>query len=156
MRSRLFRLAPAALTAGLLAASALVGTASATPKSIVTMKVAMTGAAEKPSAGDPDGSGTAILSFTTDKHRVCWDLSVANISTPVAAHIHAAPAGQAGPVVIPLTPPVGGHSSGCLEGVDDILIKNIIDNPSQYYVNVHTADYPAGALRGQLSGVDKG
>jgi hypothetical protein len=35
--------------------------------------------------------------------------------------------------------------------VDPGLIKAIRQNPSAYYVNVHNADFPAGAVRGQLS-----
>jgi hypothetical protein len=34
---------------------------------------------------------------------------------------------------------------------DADLIKAIIQSPQEYYVNVHNAEYPAGALRGQLS-----
>jgi hypothetical protein len=67
-----------------------------------------------------------------------------------AAHIHVAPTGDAGPVVVGLAPPTSGLSSGCTS-VDPLLIKAIKQNPEDYYVNVHNAEYPAGALRGQLS-----
>jgi hypothetical protein len=52
-------------------------------------------------------------------------------------------------VVVPLSPPTNGSSSGCAS-VDPDLIKEIRQNPKAFYVNVHNADYPAGALRGQL------
>jgi CHRD domain len=52
--------------------------------------------------------------------------------------------------VVPLTPPTSGVSSGCTSA-DPNLIKAIIQHPENYYVNVHTAEFPGGALRGQLS-----
>ena len=111
----------------------------------------MTGAAEVPGPGDPDGSGTAALRLNAGKQEVCFELVVSDIAPATAAHIHVGPAGVAGPVVIGLTPPTSGMSSGCVTGVDPELIKAIIQTPQSYYVNVHNAEYPAGAVRGQLS-----
>ena len=110
----------------------------------------LTGAAEVPGPGDPDGSGTATITLNHGQGQVCWELTVSDIAPATAAHIHVAPAGVAGPVVVPLSPPTSGSSSGCASADRD-LIKAIIQNPEQYYVNVHNAEYPAGALRGQLS-----
>ena len=112
---------------------------------------AMTGAAEVPGPGDPDGSGTAVLRLNAGKQEVCFELVVSDIAPATAAHIHVGPAGVAGPVVVGLTPPTSGTSSGCVTGVDPELIKAIIQTPQNYYVNVHNAEYPAGAVRGQLS-----
>jgi hypothetical protein len=111
----------------------------------------MTGAAEV-LGGDPDGSGTAMLELNPGTGQVCFELSVTGITLPATgAHIHAAPVGVNGLIVVPLTPPdASGSSSGCVSADRD-LIKAIIQNPEQYYVNVHNTDYPAGALRGQLS-----
>ncbi|MDQ3004144.1 MAG: CHRD domain-containing protein [Chloroflexota bacterium] len=111
----------------------------------------LTGAAEVPGPGDPDGSGTATLRLNPGQGEVCFDLAVSDIAPATAAHIHVAPAGVAGPVVVGLTAPTSGSSSGCISGVDRDLIKAIIQNPEQYYVNVHNTEYPAGAVRGQLS-----
>jgi hypothetical protein len=82
---------------------------------------------------------------------VCFELTVSGIEPATAAHIHQAPVGVAGPVVVPLDPPTNGTSSGCVSGVDHALIQNIIQHPEEYYVNVHNADFPNGAIRGQLS-----
>ena len=111
----------------------------------------MIGSEEVP-PGDPDGIGVAELTFNPGLNEVCWHISVMNIALPAtAAHIHRAPAGVAGPVVVPLSPPdSSGMSSGCRAGVDRDLILDIMHNPQEYYVNVHNADYPAGAVRGQL------
>ena len=110
----------------------------------------LTGAAEVPAA-DPDGTGFATIRLNTGQERVCWELSVSNIAPATAAHIHVNPAGIAGPVVVPLSPPTSGSSSGCATGLNPTLIQAIIDNPGGYYVNVHNVPFPAGAVRGQLA-----
>jgi hypothetical protein len=114
------------------------------------LSATMTGAEEVP-PGDPDGSGTAHFTFNQGLGRVCFELAVEDIVPATAAHIHIAPAGSPGPVVIPLTAPTDGSSNGCVEDVDPELIKAIRQNPADYYVNVHNAEYPPGAVRGQLS-----
>ena len=113
------------------------------------ISVTMTGAAERPGPGDPDGSGTATFVFNRGLSEVCYWLSVENIAPATASHIHIAPPDSPGPVVIPLSPPTSGTSSGCVS-VDKALIKAITKDPGNYYVNVHNAEYPAGAIRAQL------
>lgn len=110
----------------------------------------LTGAAEAPGPGDPDGSGTARITLNAGQGKVCFALAVEGIAPATAAHIHVAPAGEPGPVVVGLEPPRDGESSGCVEDVDRELIKAILQDPAGYYVNVHNADFPGGALRGQL------
>ncbi len=109
------------------------------------------GSEEVPGPADPDGSGFASITLNVGQRTVCWELSVSGIAPATAAHIHFAPAGVAGGVVVPLSPPTSGTSRGCATDVNPALIQAIIDFPEQYYVNVHNAEYPAGALRGQLS-----
>ncbi len=102
--------------------------------------------------GDPDGTGTAFVTLNPGQGEVCWDLSVARLTLPAtAAHIHAAPPGVRGSIVVALSAPNGlGVAVGCALGVDRDLIRAIVRNPESYYVNVHTADFPPGAIRGQL------
>ncbi len=107
--------------------------------------------AEEILGGDSDGSGSALITLNVGRARVCWALSVSDIAPATAAHIHSAPAGVNGPVVVPLSPPNTGFSTGCRDGVSPVLIQAIIDFPGNYYVNVHNAEFPGGALRGQLS-----
>lgn len=110
----------------------------------------LTGAAEVPGPGDPDGMGTASVRLNPGQGEICYELDVTGIAPARAAHIHVGTADVAGPVVVNFAPPTSGSSSGCAT-VDRDLIKAIIQNPEQYYVNVHTAEFPAGAVRGQLS-----
>ena len=105
-----------------------------------------------PNQGDLDGTGTATITLNYGQGTICWEISVSDILLPAsAAHIHEAPVGVAGPVDVGLSAPnADGFASGCTS-VDREEIKEIIQHPEEYYVNVHNADYPAGALRGQLS-----
>jgi hypothetical protein len=114
----------------------------------------LTGAAEVPPA-DLDASGSAAILLNQGVGTVCFDLSWENVDgTVFAAHIHVAPAGTNGDIVVPLfAGSFGGTDSvsGCVEGVDRDLIKAIRQDPSAYYVNVHSMpNFPGGAIRGQL------
>ena len=110
----------------------------------------LSGAAEVPGPGDPDGSGSATLQLNPGQGEICYQLAVANIAPATAAHIHVGDVGVAGPVVVPLAAPTSGSSSACA-AVDRDLVLAILRNPAAYYVNVHNAEFPAGAVRGQLS-----
>jgi len=139
--------------AALIGVSALVMTLALAPtaQAVTRITVTMTGAAERPGPGDADGIGTASFTFNRGLGVVCFDIEVTGITLPaIGAHIHLAPVTDPGPVVVPLTPPdATGMSSGCVTA-DPALVKAITKNPSAYYVNVHTTDFPAGALRAQL------
>jgi hypothetical protein len=111
----------------------------------------LSGANEVPPA-DPDGTGMARIAVNDASNRVCTDLEVRMIGTVTAAHIHRGAAGTNGPPVITLDPPDDNDSDDC-DTADDALIDEIRANPSAFYVNVHTADYPNGAIRGQVSEV---
>jgi CHRD domain len=102
--------------------------------------------------GDPDGVGTVRLTLNAGQQFVCWSTEATNIALPAtASHIHKAPFGVSGPIVLPLSPPdANGQASGCREGVDRDLIVDIFSNPDDYYVNVHTTQFPAGAIRSQI------
>ena len=114
------------------------------------LQTSLTGAAETPNPGDPDGSGTASVTVNPGQKRICYDLRVANIDAATAAHIHEAPVGVAGPVKVTLDPPSDGDSSGCVD-VSRALALEILKRPADYYVNVHNPAFPAGAIRGQLA-----
>lgn len=98
--------------------------------------------------GDPDGSGTATVALGQDG-TVCFDIRTSNVDDILAAHIHEAPAGVNGGVVVNLDIANVGFR-GCVAG-DPEVVAAIRANPSGYYVNVHSVEYPAGAVRGQLA-----
>jgi hypothetical protein len=144
-------LAAATALAAAAVPTLVAGSASAAPPETAgrTFHVALTGAAERPEPGDPDGAGTATVTLNPGLGRICYTLKVSGIAAAAAAHIHEAPADQAGPVVVGLMAPTSGMSNECKD-VDRKQIRDILRDPAGYYVNVHNADYPAGALRGQL------
>lgn len=113
--------------------------------------VALTGEAETP-AGDPVATGTATFRLRAGQGQVCYTLTATNLPAAIAAHIHRGVAGSAGNVVVPLqTPNASGASSGCAT-VTRALAASILANPASFYANVHTNEFPGGAIRGQLTG----
>jgi hypothetical protein len=132
--------------------------AGACPKTLLAINggkafnITMTGDVESP-AGDPVATGTATVRLRAGQGQVCYKVAADNLGgAAVAMHIHQAAAGTAGPVVIPLaTPNADGKAAGCAV-VARPLVAQILASPAGYYLNVHTAAFPGGAIRGQLTG----
>ena len=140
------RLAAALAAAGLFAANAGVAAEGGRP-----LSTTLTGAAEKPKAGDPDGQGKATVKVNVGQSQVCYDITVEKIAPATAAHIHKGPAGVSGPPVVMLKAPgADGKVKDCATASADV-VKDILQNPADYYVNVHNAEFGGGAIRGQLS-----
>ena len=138
---RLFAVAVVALS---LPALALASGQAMSP--VVSAK--LKGSNEVPDKGDPDGTGFVVVTFNANKGTACWKFKgVAKIGTPTAAHIHKGRKGVAGGVVIPLG--AAYKASGCAKAPKK-TIEAIETNPNRYYVNIHNAKYPGGALRGLL------
>ena len=129
---------------GLLAAAVLAAGAAASLEMGGSLHATLLGKSETPK-GDPDGSGTAEVKISGAK--VCWEIKTARVGTILAAHIHKGRPGVAGPVVVPFGKAF--KAKGCVTSTTAITAA-ILRNPGAYYVNVHNAKYPAGALRGQL------
>jgi hypothetical protein len=150
----------AVLTVALSAVAAVMtaGGALADPKT-ATFTIQLSGAAEvcptAPGTCGGPGTGTATITIDRNARTLCYTITTQNVALPLlAAHIHVAPVGEAGPVVIPLfTQPVNAATVGptCLTDLDKNLLKAIIRNPQDYYVNVHNTPFPNGAVRGQLA-----
>jgi CHRD domain len=93
------------------------------------------------------GSGTASVTIRIGLAQLCHTLTVSGLTNVTAAHIHLV---STGAIVVPLTTPTAGTSSGCAT-VERSLLQKIVQNPGAYYVNVHTQTFPNGQVQGTLS-----
>jgi hypothetical protein len=116
------------------------------------LKATLTGAAEVPGPGDPDGSGTATVNIDVSKGDVCYEVNVQRIDRPTGMHIHEADSGKAGDIVVNMTTPTASDTTttGCAQA-DAALLGRLVARPNGFYVNVHSQTYPQGAVRGQLT-----
>src|SRR5947209_4086595 len=114
-----------------------------------TLVGVLNGANEAPGPGDPDGLGLAGIRF--EGTSVNYNIMVKNIVAPTASHIHRGAAGVAGPVIITLASVFPNNTATGMATASAALIDEIRRNPAGFYVNVHNADFPGGAIRAQLS-----
>ena len=106
------------------------------------------GSREVPGPGDPNGRGHVVITLRHMTATVCARAHWRRIGKPVAAHIHRGRRGVEGDVVVDLTGAVTGGRH-CTKARPS-LIAHIAQHPRRFYFNIHTAAYPAGAIRGQL------
>ncbi|MDQ3915847.1 MAG: CHRD domain-containing protein [Actinomycetota bacterium] len=127
-------------------AAALWGTTAAGAGT--TLSTALVGAEERPGPGDPDGNGFITLTLNQGRGEICFEVTLSGIDTATAGHIHKAPAGEPGPIFVTL---FGSEGPGakCVTATK-AQVKEIRRDPTQFYVNIHTATFPNGAVRGQL------
>ena len=154
------RVAVVALAAALVFGMTLLAVpgaaASGSSGKATTLAATLNGANEFPGPGDPDGRGRAFVRLAGG--RACFVLQWSKISAPTAAHIHKGRPGTAGDIVVLFFQPGTNAASlpdtldsvaGCVD-VDPAVAKQIAKHPGDYYVNIHTADFAPGAIRGQL------
>jgi hypothetical protein len=137
------------ITALVISAVALVAVlaANAAAAKTVSFEVALKGKNETPAA-PATNKGKAELKLNTATGKVCWEFKLAKIDgKPSQAHIHKGKAGVSGNVVVPLG--ANYKRQGCTKAAPS-LVKSIANHPAAYYVNVHNAKHPLGAMRGQL------
>ncbi len=115
---------------------------------IVKFEVALSGANQVPPANTP-GTGILVAEFDTDTNLLSWTVAYeAMTGPPTAAHFHGpAELGENAPVVIPLQPPltspIVGQAVLTDEEASDLLAGH-------FYLNIHSAAFPGGEIRGQL------
>jgi CHRD domain len=114
-----------------------------------TMTIQLSGGAEVPGPGDADGSGATKLTINHDKGEICYDITVKDIQEVTAAHIHTGAMGKSGGPKVAFKKAADGAWKGCTSA-DKALLNDLMQNPGNYYVNVHNKEFPNGALRGQL------
>jgi hypothetical protein len=109
---------------------------------------------EVPGPGDKNGKGDIVLRVNPKKNKVCFRLTFENIEPPMAGHIHKGVAGVKGPIKVTLfEDPVGlpgPTAEGCVRKLKARLLRRIKRSPQKFYVNLHNAEFPDGAIRGQL------
>ena len=151
MKGRWIAVLAAVVAAAVVALPTLAATQPAPETDLLAPLI---GSEEAPTPGDTDGYGAA--DFRLKGNKVCFRIIASGIAPVVAAHIHKAPKGQAGDVEVELFSAKGKNQtlppriSGCAKTTTTI-VKAIAKKPGNYYVNVHNADFPGGALRGQLT-----
>ena len=141
-------LVPAALLAGTAAAQTL-GDGGRKFTTELTGEAEVNGAGV-PNQGDLDGTGTTSITVNPGQERICYDTEVAGIAAPARHHIHRGAAGANGPIVVTFFEADGVAFTGCVDTARALSVE-IIQFPERFYVNVHNADFPGGALRGQLA-----
>lgn len=140
-------------SAMLAAPLALAGCASveeaAVAATTTTYHATLTGAQEV-NGGDPDASGTADVSVARNLDQICYDVhGLSGLGPITAAHIHRGAPGEDGPPVVTLKAAGESGFKGC-DPAPEWLQDAMKADFSGYYVNVHTSEYPKGAIRGQL------
>lgn len=128
----------------ILSFAALVAAPAVAQAAPVTLTASLTGAAET-AGGDADGQGAFTVEIDAETGDFCYSLSASQVDQVMAAHVHSGAAGTDGPPVVNVTM----ANDECI-AVEPSVLKPIVENPAGYYVNVHTAAYPKGAVRGQL------
>jgi len=120
---------------------------SAASAALPSLFARMTGAQEVPGPGDANGRAAALIDAKVGPSKVCVGVRHRNIAAPSAMHIHSGAVGVPGPIVVDLTPVLGGTK--CV-AASKPLVRDIRDNPGNYYINIHNGAFPDGAIRGQL------
>lgn len=116
-----------------------------------TFATSLAGGREVPGPGDRDASGIAEITIDSLPSQICFRFDVRKLAPATAAHVHRGRVGEAGPPIVTLKPPdADGNSQGC-RGVGRALARELVATPDEFYVNIHNAEFPAGAVRGQLA-----
>ena len=140
------------LLAGAVTIAALAALGMRTPdeQGARAVRTTLSAAAVKPGPGAPNASGTLSIQAKLGQEEVCYELSVSGVAGASAAHVHLGAEGAVGPSVVTLATPADGSAKGCVT-VNRALVRDLIEEPADYYADVHSAAFPKGAVRGQLS-----
>ena len=147
------RIAATAIVVGLVSIPLFApGTAGAKK---TKLQADLSGAAEVPGPGDPDGTGSAVLQLKEKpgkkNGKICFLITYQNLGSVVGGHIHEGGPTTDGPIVVPLfeTPTAEGVIDDCVKQKRNV-VKKIAHKPGDFYVNLHSTEFPGGAIRGQM------
>jgi hypothetical protein len=122
----------------------------------IKLVTSLTGAEEVPGPADQHGTGQAWV--TVDGSKVCWKVTWSGLSSnpAIGSHIHFGAKSVAGNIVVPFFGDARkasgkGVDQSCTTVQDVAVLNGLRNNPQNYYVNVHTKQFPKGAIRGQLA-----
>ena len=96
-----------------------------------------------------DGSGTAVLDAHPGRNELCLVLTVSNVGPVTGVHLHAGATGVTGPIVATFPEPGVGAPARCVVVIGE-LVRRVRNDPGHFYLDVHTPEFPNGAVRGQL------
>ena len=127
---------------------------TAAPEAVeVALAAELSGKEEVPGPGVTDGTGLAEVRVAGEE--LCYKLNATMGEMPTAAHIHQGAKGASGPVFIDLMPTFTKGESAFMADTcikpDAAKLTPVAEGPDGFYVNIHTAEHPNGALRGQLA-----
>lgn len=104
-----------------------------------------------PAVGDKDGHALALMRIQGDQ--VSYAFTFTGIGTPTLGHLHKGAKGVNGDVKIPFFTKKLEDGKKFVYGTvavdDQDLLDGIKANPQNWYFNIHTAEFPGGAVRGQ-------
>jgi hypothetical protein len=125
---------------------ATLGASASTSAKTVKLVAVLKGSNEGAPASN---RGKTEIRLTPSSGKVCWETTITKIDgKPNASHIHKGGKGVSGNVLVPLG--AGYKRQGCTTA-PKATVNAIVAHPGRYYVNVHNAKHPAGAMRGQLA-----
>ena len=154
-------------TKSLIAAAALLlGVSAQAQAQTVRLTAILSGGAEAPTPLLSGATGTGEVFVNLATKEVTYTVKVFNLpSGATAGHFHVGSAGIAGPVIVDIAPPANISNDFVLSGT--ATATNLRPNPAigirdwddfiqalvggQSYLNIHTAVYPGGEIRGQLT-----
>jgi hypothetical protein len=139
------------LSFGLVLCAPLLFAAAPAHALTIAYVLSMDGAQVVPGPGDPDGSASGTITLS-DSGAVSWDISFLNIASPTAMHIHTGAAGVSGPPFVTLDVSTSGGPGTLISSTSTSAgnAATILADPTGYYVQIHTGEFPGGAVRGQL------
>lgn len=132
----------------MLPAHAMTTEAPPPEPTTITLTAVLNQGNEVPATGDP-ATGTSTMEFDSDTGDFTLSATAVGLVNFSVAHIHVGPLGVDGPVIADLT---AGYTSGSINSTGTIPAANIADViAGNTYINIHNADHPGGAIRGQFT-----